>query len=85
MATFTVGVKQGYQVAGDSDTVEVEATNAMDIPASDEEQQWTIWKEIVGGYENNPHWKVDARMYGYVRFRHRDMPSLITLVYTTLQ
>jgi len=83
MSNFKVVVMQGVQ--GPDDPQMDFADQALDLPASDEQHQWVIWKEIAAGYENDPHWKVDTRQHGYIRFRHVMFPTIATVVYTTLQ
>jgi hypothetical protein len=83
MATLRVLVVQGYQ----EDPQEQELRQILscsEIPASDEEHQWVIWKEITAGYENSGEWKVDRRYHGYVSFQHAAFHALRTVVYTTL-
>lgn len=71
-------VAQGLQHF-DAQTMEL-TDNCLEIPALDAEHQWTIWKEVVAGFDNDEEWTVDCRRPGFVRFRH----TTLTLYCTTI-
>lgn len=83
MSTLRVMVVQGHQEDPQERELR-EIFSSMDIPASDEEHQWTIWKEISAGFENSEEWDVDVRQHGYVAFTHKAFHALRTVVYTTI-
>jgi hypothetical protein len=55
-------------------------TSTVMLPSVTEEHEWSLWKEIIDGFDNSPDWDISAGSPGHRVYRNRDERSLLCSV-----